>query len=371
LKAEFVRGFVYSDGWADDARLVIANAVDAAERGAAILTRTRCMAAVRRDGAWHASLQRADSSTFEVRARCLVNAGGPWAAKFRREAVLHGADQTLRLVKGSHIVVRKLFDHPFAYIFQHPDRRIVFALPFESDFTLIGTTDIDYCGDPDKVSIDKHEIDYLCALCSRYFARAVTPADVVWTYSGVRPLLDEPGEEALAVTRDYRLVLDDDGALLLSAFGGKITTHRQLAEEAVDLLASRLQAPSKAWTAGACLPGGDLDGAAPASMRACSFDDFLRRQQARYAWLPAPLVTRYAHAYGTRMERLLSDCASLADMGREILPGLFELEAAYWIDQEWALTAEDMLWRRSKLGLHMPADGAAVLADWIVRRAAA
>ncbi|RJG04449.1 glycerol-3-phosphate dehydrogenase [Noviherbaspirillum sedimenti] len=368
LKAEFTDGFEYSDGWVDDARLVVANAIDAAERGATILTRTRCAAALQRGGCWHASLVRADGSSIAVRARCLVNAAGPWAAHFQHAVFPARPEPALRLVKGSHIVVRKLFEHPFAYIFQHPDRRIVFAIPYESDFTLIGTTDIDFQGDPAAVAIERQEIAYLCELCNHYFAQAISPADVVWTYSGVRPLLDEGAAAAATLTRDYHFELENDGAPMLSVFGGKITTYRKLAEEAIDRLAPLLQPARGAWTEHACLPGADFQGPTPSAAAAAGFGQFVRQQQQGFSWLPPRLVARYAHAYGTRIGQLLGGCSALPDMGEEILPDLFEIEARYWIEREWALTAEDMLWRRSKLGLHVPADGAAILAAWITGR---
>jgi glycerol-3-phosphate dehydrogenase len=271
-------------------------------------------------------------------------------------------------VKGSHIVVPRLFDHSFAYIFQHPDRRIVFAIPYESDFTLIGTTDLEFAGDPAKVAIDQGEIDYLCELCNRYFSHPVCPADVVWAYSGVRPLLEDSGPAASALTRDYRLELNNEGAPLLSIFGGKITTSRKLAEDVVDRLSRSLLTDGKAWTATSCLPGGDLEGNGPSGITVHSFDDFVQEQQRRFQWLPEALVTRYSRAYGTRIEQLLSGCKALSDLGPEILPGLYETEAIYWMEREWALTAEDMLWRRSKLGLHISADEARKLAAWLMQR---
>lgn len=368
LQSGFTAGFVYSDGWVDDARLVVTNAIDAAERGATILTRTRCAAAVRHGDGWHASLVDAGGNALTVQARCLVNAAGPWAGQFHHAALPSLPGRPMRLVKGSHIVVRKLFDHPYAYIFQHADGRIVFAIPYESDFTLIGTTDIDFQGEPGTAAIDSAEVAYLCDLCNHYFRQAISPAEVVWSYSGVRPLLDDGAAPASALTRDYQLVLEDDGAPLLSVFGGKITTYRKLAEEALDRIAPLLQALRTAWTEQALLPGADFAEYLRADSGASRFDDFLTRQQQRYGWLPAALVARYAHAYGSRMECLLQGCDCLADMGQEILPDLFEVEARYWMQREWALTAEDMLWRRSKLGLHVPADGAAILAAWITRQ---
>lgn len=367
LKAGFAEGFVYSDGWVDDARLVVTTAIDAAERGATILTRTRCVSVEHHAHGWLARIADANGRAATVRARCLVNAAGPWASQFRVAALPSRPEQPLRLVKGSHIVVPKLFDHSFAYIFQHTDGRIVFAIPYEADFTLVGTTDLDFQGDPAGVAITRGEISYLCDVCNHYFRNTIGPADVVWSYSGVRPLLDDGGQ-ASALTRDYRLVLEDGGAPLLSVYGGKITTYRKLAEEALDRLAPLLHISQRAWTEHALLPGADFADGADAPSGTVGFEDFLGRQRRRYAWLPAALLTRYAHAYGTRMDRLLDKCQSLADMGLEILPGLYEIEAKYWMQHEWALTSEDMLWRRSKLGLHVPAAAAAILSGWIAQQ---
>ncbi len=365
LKADFTRGFVYADGWVDDARLVVLNAIDAAEKGARIYTRTACESARREGLRWQARLRRADGSEIDVSAACLVNAAGPWASRFLQGATPGPTEKSVRLIKGSHIVVKRLFDHEFSYLFQHPDGRVVFAIPYEGDFTLIGTTDLEYRGDAGQVAIDAAEIDYLCALSNRYFKRPITPADVVWTYSGVRPLLDDDSSDASDVTRDYTFELDTEGAPMLSIFGGKITTFRKLAEQAVDLIAPLLANRKGPWTETACLPGGDVHGPVSNNRSVLEFGDFVTALQHKYAWLPARLVERYAHAYGTRIDRLIGPRAALAQMGREILPGLFEAEAQYWIATEWAACATDMLWRRSKLGLHLPADAQATLDNWI------
>jgi glycerol-3-phosphate dehydrogenase len=369
LKPQFKRGVVYSDAAVDDARLVVLNAVDAQEQGATVLTRTACEQARREGGQWRARLRRADGGHIDVAARALVNACGPWAADFLQSALPAPHARALRLIKGSHIVVPRLFAHEHAYLFQHPDGRIVFAIPYEREFTLIGTTDLDFQGDPDQVAIDAGEIAYLCQLASRYFAKPVAPADVVWTYSGVRPLLADEADDPKAVTRNYRFELDRDGgrAPLLSVFGGKLTTFRKLAEEAVDLLAPLLGNRHGAWTENACLPGGDLFGATPQNRSVLEFDDFVSGLQRRHAWLPAALVARYARAYGTRVGRLLAGRTDLAAMGEEILPGLFAAEVDYLREQEWAVNADDILWRRSKLGLHLPPDSAARLDAWLAR----
>ncbi len=371
LKAQFVRGFSYADGWVDDARLVVANAIDAADKGAHILTRTRCESAQRDTGRWQANLRTTAGQRFEVSARSLVNAAGPWAADVLRSVLHQHAGTALRLTKGSHIVVRKLFDHSYAYFFQHSDKRIVFAIPYERDFTLIGTTDLDYRGNLDAVEIDAGEISYLCALANRYFEKPIGPQDVVWSYSGVRALVDASASRQTttsAVTRDYHLELDQTDAPLLSVFGGKITTYRVLAEEVVDLLCPLLSHRSVAWTATACLPGGDLYGRVPNNRSVTEFDFYLQKKQRDYAWLDRLLVARYVHAYGTRIDQLLNGCNSMTDMGEEIAPTLFAVEATYLMQHEWAMTAADMLWRRSKLGLHLPSDTESLLARWIQRQ---
>ncbi|MCA1860337.1 glycerol-3-phosphate dehydrogenase [Janthinobacterium sp. HSC-3S05] len=371
LKPEFKRGFVYSDGWVDDARLVVLNAIDAADKGAHVLTRTRCTMLAREgegEGAsWLATLQHASGRQTTVRARSVVNAAGPWTAEFLQQAAPGGQGRHLRLIKGSHIVVKRLFEHDHAYIFQHPDGRIVFAIPYEHDFTLIGTTDLDYQGDRGKVAIDDEEIRYLCELSSYYFSKPIVPADVVWTYAGVRPLVEDAAADAKAVTRDYRFELDREGAPLLSVFGGKITTFRKLAEEAMDMLAPLLGNTLPAWTASACLPGGDVYGSAPQNRSVREFGQFVQGLQREYAWLPAALVARYARAYGTRIHVLLAGRADVAAMGEEIAAGLYAAEVDYVRRHEWAVSAADILWRRSKLGLHLPRETADRLDAWLLQ----
>jgi len=361
LKAGYRRAFVYSDGQVDDSRLVVLNAVDAAARGARVLTRTRCERLTAQDGAWLATL-RAGSVTRVVRARAVVNAAGPWVSRFVTEATPVRAGRQVRLVKGSHIVVRRLFAHRFAYIFQNEDRRIVFAIPYEHDFTLIGTTDVDYHDDPARVHIDAAETDYLCALANRYFRQQLGATDVVWSWSGVRPLLADEASDPMSVTRDYALELDSDPAPLLSVFGGKITTYRRLAEDVVSMLAAHLGRHAAPWTAGAKLPGGDLPEG--------SFAVFLRTLERRYPWLPARLRLRCAHAYGTRLEQVLGGAAALGDLGREILPQLYERELEYLCREEFARSAEDILWRRSKLGLHLLGVDSGPLQRWLEAYAA-
>eukprot|EP01133_Synstelium_polycarpum_P021824 gene21824-26208_t len=294
---------------------------------------------------------RGGGRELAVRARSVVNAAGPWTAEFLRQAAPAGPHRHLRLIKGSHIVVKRLFAHDHAYIFQHPDGRIVFAIPYEHDFTLIGTTDLDYHGDTGKVDIEDEEIRYLCELSSYYFSKPVTPADVVWTYAGVRPLVEDAAADAKAVTRDYRFELDQDGAPLLT----------------LDLLAPLLGNARPAWTAAACLPGGDLFGSTPQNRSVREFGPFVQGLQRNYAWLPAPLVARYARAYGTRSHVLLAGRADVAAMGEEIAAGLYVAEVDYLRRHEWAVSAADILWRRSKLGLHLPHGTADRLDAWLLQ----
>jgi len=333
--------------------------------GASIFARHRCVAAHRSDAGklWNIELVRPDGAATRVQARGLVNATGPWVKRFLDEQTAVRTAKRVRLVKGSHIVVPRLVAHRYAYIFQNEDRRIVFAIPYEHDFTLIGTTDVDYRGDPAAVRIDASEVSYLCALSNRYFTQQIAPADVVWSYSGVRPLLDDESSDPTRVSRDYALELDREPAPLLSVFGGKITTYRRLAEDAVDLLAPLLGNRAAPWTAAAHLPGGDLPEG--------SFAVFLRTLERRYPWLPQRLRLRYAHAYGTRIERVLDGARSLAELGPELLPQLHEREVAYLCREEFARSTEDILWRRSKLGLHLPDADLGPLERWLETEAAA
>ena len=365
LKPEFTRAFAYSDGWVDDARLVVLNALDAHERGARVLTHAACEGVVRRAAHWEARIDQ-DGAPLTVRARGLVNAAGPWAARFAGRANREAPHRALRLIKGSHIVVPRLFEHNCAYLFQHADGRVVFAIPYEEAFTLVGTTDIDFAGDPGAVAIGEGETRYLCALANRYFKRQIEPSDVVWSYSGVRPLLEDDAGNPAAITRDYFLEHDADGPPLLSVFGGKITTYRKLAEEAVDWIAPLLgKTPTGAWTAQAVLPGGDLFGPQPGNRGVLEFDRWVAALQRRYAWLPKPLALRYARAYGTRVDILLGGCQALADLGLEVAPGLYEAELRYLMRHEWARSAADVLWRRTKLGLHLRPGVASGIDAWM------
>jgi glycerol-3-phosphate dehydrogenase len=354
LKGGFSTAFEYSDGWVDDARLVVLNAKDAVERGATVQTRTRVTSARRADDEW-----RIETTTGSFIAKALVNAAGPRVLEV--EGLLGDApDYAMRLVRGSHIVVPKLFDHDFAYFFQLPDGRIFFAIPYERDFTLIGTTDVDHRAKLDKVEASAEEIEYLCEGASRYFAKTVTPADVVWTYSGVRPLVSDKDGKPEEASRGYRLDLSEpgEGAPLLSVYGGKITTYRHLAEEAVDLLAARLPALSgAAWTPREALPGGDfaIDG-----LKALKAD--LARD---YGFLSAADADRIARAYGTRARRWLGDAQGWQALGRSFGGGLTAAEVDYLVAEEWAVSTEDVLWRRTKLGLRLSVEQVAALADYL------
>jgi glycerol-3-phosphate dehydrogenase len=357
----YAKGFEYSDCFVDDARLVVLTALDAADRGAEIRTRSRAVDIRQADGIWQVTVEDTTSGTRStIKARALVNAGGPWVEDVLRSGAGVNARAKVRLVQGSHIVVRKLYDHDRAYMFQNSDGRIVFVIPYQDDFTLIGTTDRDFDGDPAKVRASTEEIKYLCDSVSEYLAQPVKPEDVVWTYAGVRPLYDDGASEAKAATRDYVFELDTPGgAPLLSIYGGKITTYRRLAEEALERLAPYLRSAKakEGWTAKSPLPGGDLDVSAIAALSA----ELVRN----YRFLSDVHASRLAHAYGTRATKLLGNAKSLADLGQAFGATLTESEVRYLMSSEWARTAEDVVWRRSKLGLRLSAAEIAALDDWM------
>jgi glycerol-3-phosphate dehydrogenase len=359
LVSDLTKGFIYSDAWVDDARLVVLNAMDAAERGADIRTRTQCVSARRDTDHWRVTLHSTmDASEYSVRARCLVNASGPWVSTFLDDAVRLERHLNIRQVKGSHIVVSKLFDHEYAYIFQNTDKRIVFAIPYEHDYTLIGTTDLDYNDDPATVEITEEETRYLCDLANLFFRKKITTDDIFWSYSGVRPLVDDDTDDISAITRDYILDLDTDGAPIVSVFGGKITTFRKLAEEVVDTLTPILGINKPAWTSrDAPLPGGDIENT--------DFDGFLSEFRRAYPWLSSDLSQRYARAYGTRATRFVEGANGVNGLGEHLGGGLYAAEVRYLMNNEWALTAEDILWRRSKLGLHVDRKTINCLKTWL------
>ena len=355
LNPRYVRGFEYSDCTVDDARLVILNAVDARARGAVLMRDTLCAAAERSGGIWRLMLRRG-GDILHISARVLVNAAGPWVGEVADRVSRLPARGHLRLDKGSHIVVPKLFDHDRAYIFQNKDRRVVFAIPYRKDFTLIGTTEEDYKGDPGKAVIDAGEIEYLCATISEYFRVPLTRDRIVWTYSGVRPLYAEPGKRTQDVSRDYVFELDSDGAPLLTVYGGKLTTYRKLAEAALARLTPHL-AMGPEWTAGAVLPGGDLESA----------ERYAVRLRADYPFLAPEPAERLVRAYGTRAKTILGSARGLDDLGQDFGAGLTEAEIRYLIATEWAESAEDILWRRSKLGLQLGPDRIETITAFVTR----
>ncbi len=371
LKADYKIGFAYSDCWVNDARLVALNALDARERGVEILTRSPVLSAKRNGAGWLVEIG-GDAMTGNqprlVHARALVNAAGPWAGQFIDRQLGGKREGQLRLIKGSHIIVPRLYSGDHAFILQNHDRRIVFTIPYEDRFTLVGTTDIPYEGDPAQVAISQDEVAYLCDVVNRHFTRRIAASDVVWTYAGVRPLFDaEDSESASAISRDYVLDLETDapngatgdgagGPILLNIFGGKITTYRRLAEHALQKLQPFFPKAGGDWTATAHLPGGDI-----ANADFAAFETVLTQ---RYPWLPAEMRRRLARAYGTRIERLIGSAKALTDLGTHFGGDLYEAEVRYLIDQEWARSAEDVLWRRSKLGLHLPQEAQDKLRAW-------
>jgi glycerol-3-phosphate dehydrogenase len=356
LRPEYRRGFEYSDCWVDDARLVVLLARDAAARGATILTRTRFERAAREGEEWRVEIDEGGVAR-SVAARAVVNAAGPWVGELAGDGFATASHRTVRLVRGSHIVTRRLFDHDRAYIFQQPDGRIVFAIPYEGDFTLIGTTDVEHDGPPGVAACTPEERDYLLGAVSGYFRSPVGVDDIVWSYSGVRPLYDDGATSATAATRDYVLEVGDAGgrAPVLNVFGGKITTHRRLAEAAIAKLAPWFPGLGGAWTAGAPLPGGDFpwDGAEALAAGLAAAHPFLDPAAAR----------RLVRLYGTDARAMLEGARSAADLGIDFGAGLSARELAWLRDREWARTAEDVLWRRTKLGLRLaPAEVARVAA---------
>ncbi len=363
LKPAFARGFEYSDCTVDDARLVVLAAMDAHERGADIRVRTRMTKAHCAGGLWHVTLEDAFSGRREtIRARALVNASGPWAGETARHSqCASGPKGHVRLVKGSHIVVPRLYDHDRAYILQNADKRIVFTIPYLDKYTLIGTTDVDVPGKPGPVEASDEEIAYLCEAVDAYFEKPVVPHDVVWSFAGIRPLYDDGSASAQAVTRDYVLDLQVDEAgkaPMLTVFGGKLTGFRELAEDVLHKLAGHFPAMGGDWTRNAPLPGGDF---APEG-----FADLLADFRARHPSIAEDTARRICHAYGTRAADIFSGMDE--DAGEDFGAGLTEREAAYLVESEWARTANDILWRRSKLGLEMPPEGAGKLRAWLAAR---
>ncbi len=349
LKDEYKRGILYSDCWADDARLVLANALDASEKGAQIFTRMKCKAVRKKRGAqvWRITCEdQISKREVFIDAKCVINAAGPWVSQ-----IIEGIDKKLteyktRLIKGSHIIVPKIFEGSQAYTLQNDDGRVVFAIPYEGEFTLIGTTDVNYRGDPADVSASKDEISYLCKAVNEYFKVQINPADVVSTYSGVRSLFDDGKDNASSVTRNYKLEIKDyQGLPILSVFGGKLTSYRKLSEQAANMICERMGNASEPWTEFAVLPGGDINTA--------DFYMYYKTFQREFAWLPKEIAYRYCKTYGSRARFFLRGAKRLEDLGQHLGGGIYEAEIAYLVMKEWAMTMEDILTRRSKWGLHI------------------
>lgn len=362
LKPEFTKGFEYSDCCVDDSRLVVLNAIDAARRGADIRVRTEVLKAIRQGDHWAVEIEdRATGHRETITARLLINAAGPWISSVITHRIPSKTQSRTRLVKGSHIVVPRLFDHGRAYIFQNPDQRIIFAIPYEGDFTLIGTTDVDFQDDPGTATASQDEIAYLCRAASEYFSEPIEPASVVWSYSGVRPLYDDGSNAAQEATRDYVLELEGgvDEAPLLNIFGGKITTYRRLAEDALAKLVRYLPGAGAPWTRGAGLPGGDfgIDG----------FEELVAVLARDYPQADAALILRFVRTYGT----CARDILAVEDPGIHFGAGLWQREVEYLVRTEWAMTADDILWRRTKLGLRLTTEEAGRLEQWLTDNRAA
>ncbi|MSO85603.1 MAG: glycerol-3-phosphate dehydrogenase [Rhodospirillales bacterium] len=347
LGESLVQGFSYSDCWVDDARLVVGNAMDAARRGASILTRTRFVRAVREGNFWQAILRDEDSREYAVAARALVNAAGPWAADVLKDAGSARTEKNLRLVKGSHIVVPAHEPLPAAYILQNTDRRVVFVIPFADRFNLIGTTDVPYQGDPAQATCSAEEAEYLCAAVALYFRRPPKPSDAVWSFAGVRPLLDDDEADPAKITRDYALEVEGGNGEppVLTVFGGKLTTYRRLAEKVLARLAPWFPDLRRAWTATVPLPGGDFQGRTP--------DDIFADLARDYPGIERDVLRGIFRRHGTLVRDVLGDARSPADLGIGFGGGLFARETAYLKAHEWARTPEDILWRRTKCGLAM------------------
>ena len=353
LKAEFKLGFAYSDCWVDDARLVILNARAASDLGAQIATRTTCTAATRVAGGWRVTLRATDGRESEVGVRAIVNVCGPWAKSFLTQAVRQPTTFNLKLVQGSHIVVPRLYDGEHAFILQNDDRRVVFVYPYEGRFTLIGTTDVELSGPPAACRASEAEIDYLCRAANRYFARHLEAGDVVWSYCGIRPLFDDGSSNPSDITRDYVLRADGSAgeAPVLSVFGGKITTYRRLAERALEKLAPWFPDLPGPWTAAVPLPGGGV-----VNLESC------------HAGLPGELLAALLRRHGASIGEVLGDARSVADLGAHMGADLYAREVDHFIRREWARTGEDVLWRRTKCGLHLTALEQQQVDDYVRQR---
>ncbi|WP_236954017.1 glycerol-3-phosphate dehydrogenase [Marinobacter salinus] len=345
LKPDITKGFEYSDGWVDDARLVVLTAKKAQQSGARIMTRTKCVKAERGADDWAVTLHDTRNETEStVRAKAVVNASGPWVSKLFSETLSMPAPRTIRMVKGSHIVVPRLNQGTEAYILQNEDERIVFVIPYEDEFSLVGTTDVDYEGDPKKARISPEETDYLLNIVNAHFKRQLTPEEVIWSYSGVRPLMEGEEENAQKASRDYTFEVnsDENRAPLISVFGGKITTYRKLAEAATDKLCQFFPKAGGRWTKTALLPGGDFD----------NHEQLEQRLHKDFPWLSGKVINRYVRTYGMTSYDILKDCGSMEDLGILFGGTLYEKEVEHLVKNEWAMTSEDILWRRTKQGLY-------------------
>lgn len=347
LQDQYTKGFEYSDCWVDDARLVVLNALDAVEKGATVLTRTACISARRENGLWTVQLRNTRTGLMQTyKARAVVNAAGPWVNDIIGRVAGTNSRRNVRLVKGSHIIVPKFWSGNQAYLVQNHDKRVIFINPYEGDKALIGTTDIPYDGAPEHVAADESEIEYLLAAVNRYFKEKLRRSDVIESFSGVRPLFDDGKGNPSAVTRDYVFDLDETGgAPLLNVFGGKITTFRKLSEHALQKLAGFFPTMGPDWTARATLPGGEIANA--------DYVAFTEQLRGLYPWMPRALLNHYGHLYGARTQRIVKDATALSGLGRHFGAQLYEAEVRYLIATEWAETADDVLKRRTKEGLHM------------------
>nr|WP_219606766.1 glycerol-3-phosphate dehydrogenase [Pectobacterium sp. CFBP8739] len=358
LKPELKQGFEYSDCWVDDARLVVLNAQEVAKRGGEVRTRTKVTRARREQGVWIVdAVDSLTGETFTWRAKGLVNATGPWVKEFFDDGLQLKSPYGIRLIKGSHIVVPKVHNQPQAYILQNKDHRIVFVIPWQDDYSIIGTTDVEYKGNPHDVKIDDNEVGYLLDVYNDHFKQQLTRDDIVWTYSGVRPLCDDESDSPQAITRDYTLSVDDDNgqAPLLSVFGGKLTTYRKLAEHALEKLHKYYPQAGKAWTKDAVLPGGDIAG---------TRDDYAAALRRRFN-LPESLARRYSRTYGSNSELVLTNVKGLSDLGEDFGHDLYEAELRYLVEKEWAVTLDDVIWRRTKLGMRLNDAQKQRISDWL------
>jgi glycerol-3-phosphate dehydrogenase len=362
LKPLYTRAFEYSDAWVNDARMVVLNARDAADKGAQILVRTKVISAEHDKDQWIICVEDAAGRARTIRARSLINAAGPWVDNILANVVGEDDGKRVRLVQGSHIVVKKLFDHDKCYIFQNADGRIIFAIPYEEDFTLIGTTDRDYEGDPRDVRITEEEISYLCSAASEYFAAPITPENVVWSYSAVRPLMDDGASKAQEATRDYVLTLlhDEGKAPLLNVHGGKLTTYRRLAEAALERITGIIGKKGGEWTASKPLPGGDFP--------VTGFDDLVAKLRKKYGFLGARHARRLVRLYGTIAFKIVGDASSQEDLGVLFGDDLYQAEVDYLVENEWAFSAQDILWRRTKRGLWLSGGQVERLEDYLKKK---